>query len=106
MRNVTIGVASFAHLTHVDAGTHSGQIRLFAMRLLQAQRKGDRRTRCFEGQETTVTGPVDYPPGCGSGECADERTMARDQIPYPLVSKPGFQRGRVREVGEDQRQDA
>ena len=59
MRDIAIGAGPFAHLAHVDAGAHPGEVGLFAVRLLQPQCEQDRGAGRLEDQKAAVAGPVD-----------------------------------------------
>ena len=73
---------------------------------LQAQCKLDRRSGCLEAEEAAITGPVDDAAPTGAGELRHEREMPCHQCRDGLVTVLRFQECRVRQVGENQRQDA
>lgn len=94
--DAAVGAGPFAHLAHVDAGADAGEIRLFAVRLLQPQRERDRGTRRLEGQEAAVAGPVDHATGRSRRERAHEHAMRSDELADALVPLLRLQRRRVR----------
>ena len=104
--DVAIGAALLAHLTHVQAGAHTGQIGLVGVRLLEAQCEEDRGARRVEGEEAAVAGPTDDAPSALGRQPAYVRPMAGDQLADGVVAARGLERRRARQVGEDQRQDA
>jgi hypothetical protein len=89
------------HLAHVDADSHTGQIGLVVMHLLQPQRKHHGSTRRLKRQKAPVASPIDNPAVAVLGNLQDVVAVARDQFAHDSIAALGLQRGRIGKVSEN-----
>ena len=90
----------------MDADPHRWQLAVGAVPVEQAERESRGGARGVEGQEEAVAGVVDLAPAAVAGEATHQVAMASDHPGRGVVAEPRLERGRVDQVGEDQREDA
>ena len=69
------------------------------------QRKSDRGAWGFEGQKAPVASPIDDAAPGLLGDATYDRAVPFDQFADCLVAARCLERGRIRQIDEDQRED-
>jgi hypothetical protein len=106
MRGVTAGTGLLTHFCHVDADAYARQVPLCGVRFLQAEGKRHSGARRLEGQEGTVSRPVNDAPVRLRCELSNLLSMPTYQLFHCLIAALPLQRSGVCEVGENKRENS